>query len=650
MDGPLLFSVFVFLSAACIFVPVSKLTGLGPVIGYLVAGVLIGPFALGLIDDPETILHFSEFGVVMMLFLIGLELRPAELWNMRGRLLGLGGGQVAITLALIALATYLAGVALGTAVAIGMSLALSSTAVGLRIMEDRGILIDPPGRAGFSVLLFQDVIVIAMIAAMPALAGLGVTEQLASLDATYFAAAGPSASDAAMPSPEGWGRVLAIFGVFGGMILGGRLLLRPALRFIARAEVREVFTAIALLLVIGAALLMDWLGLSAALGAFFGGVVLADSEYRHQLERDVEPFKSLLLGLFFMSVGMSLDFTALASSPALIIGGTVALMGLKFAVLATIGRVAGLDLADNLLFATLLCQAGEFGFVLFQFAQIEGVMDAETATVLSAVVALSMAATPLLLLLYDRIVAPRLRPPARTGDAPRDQHNPVLILGYGRVGQVAERLLTSQGIGCTLIDNDGDHIEFVRQFGNEVYYGDAADMDLLRLAGAQHAKVIIVAIDDIPKGNEAAAEIPHHFPDARVIARARGRNQLYELMAIGVDHAERETVRSSLAMGRRALEYLGMSERRAQALSERWLARDFELVERDYHLRGDLDALRQRADQNRALIRATLQADMEEMDAEMQAQDVKAKDTASQETPSAPQPAPRSAPDDGPRR
>ena len=607
MSGSFLFSVFVFLAAACVLVPLSKRLGLGAVIGYLVAGILIGPFALGLIDDPETILHFSEFGVVMMLFLIGLELKPRELWEMRGKLVGLGGAQVGLTLAAVAGVAFLLGYGLGESIAIGMALALSSTAVGLRIMEDRTMLLDPAGRAGFSVLLFQDVIVIAMIAAMPFLAGLGAPP------ATELALAAPGGeADGMMPAPEGRLRLLAIVGVFAGMILAGRLLLRPAFRAIARAEVREVFTAVALLVVIGAALLMQWLGLSAALGAFIAGVVLADSEYRHQLERDIEPFKSLLLGLFFMSVGMSLDFGVLAGSPAFILLCVVGLMVVKFVILLLVGRIARLDLPDNLLFAGLLSQAGEFGFVLFQFARTEGVMSAGTATQLAAIVALTMALTPLVLLVYDRVVAPKLAPPRKTGESPSDAHNRVLILGYGRVGQIVDRLLHTQGISTTLIDNDGDHIEFVKQFGNRVFFGDAADMDLLRMAGAEHAEVIVIAIDDIEKGNEAAREIPLHFPNAKVIARARGRNQLYELMAIGVDFAERETVRSSLAMGRKALEFMGTDEARAQRLSDLFLAKDYEVIQRDYHLRGDLDALAERADQNRALIRATLNADTDE--------------------------------------
>ena len=624
MSGPLLLSVFIFLLAACLFVPLAKRLGLGAVIGYLLAGILIGPWALGLIDDPETILHFSEFGVVMMLFVIGLELRPSELWDMRGRLLGLGGAQVGLTLAAVAGVAYLLGYALGESVAIGMALALSSTAVGLRIMEDRTMLLDPPGRAGFSVLLFQDVVVIAMIAAMPYLASLGVPElpdpglvPEEGYNSHGGDAHGGDGHGAAMPaSPEGLWRLVAIFGTLGGMVIAGRLLLRPLFKAIAVAEVREVFTAVALLVVIGAALLMQWLGLSAALGAFIAGIVLADSEYRHQLERDIEPFKSLLLGLFFMSVGMSLDFGVLAANPAFILVAVVGLMAIKAAILFAVGRAGGLGKGDNILFAVLLSQAGEFGFVLFQFARTEGVMSAATATQLAAIVALSMALTPLLLLAYDRLVAPRMAPPPKTGDRPQDENNPVIILGYGRVGQVIERLLTTQGVGCTLIDNDGEHIAFVKQFGNRVYFGDGSDMDLLRLAGAEHAKVIVVALSDIAAGNEAAREIKMAFPHAKVIARARGRNQLYELLDIGVDFAERETVRSSLAMGRKALEFLGTEPARAEQLAEMWLAKDYEIIQRDYHLRGDLDALRERADQNRALMKATLAADADGVDAE----------------------------------
>ena len=549
MEGELLFSVFVFLAAACVLVPISKLSGLGSVIGYLIAGVIIGPYVLGAISDPETILHFSEFGVVMMLFLIGLELKPRELWDMRGRLLGLGGLQVGLTTALITAAAYFLGRPLGEAVVIGMALALSSTAIALQIMQDRGMMNETAGQSGFSVLLFQDVIVIAMIAALPFLAIYSGFEPVA-----YEGHSGGS------HSPQGLWLAVSIFAVFAGMIAAGRFLLRPIFRLIARSRVRETFTAMALLLVIGSALLMKWLGLSAALGAFIAGVVLADSEYRHQLERDIEPFKALLLGLFFISVGMSLDFATLAAKPVLIASIVLGLIAIKFLVLYVIGVVFKLVVSSRILFAALLCQAGEFGFVIFQFALTEGAISKEMSTLLTAVIAITMALTPLIILVYDKLIAPRFASQSLTGDAPVNEKNAVLILGFGRVGQLAGRLLQTQNIPTTIIDNDGDHIELVKQFGHRVYYGDAADPDLLHLAGAADASVIIVAMDDRDKVTEAVHEIRNHFPKAKVIARARNRPHLFDLLAEEVDFAERETVRGGLAMGRKALSYLGFSE------------------------------------------------------------------------------------------
>ncbi|MEP4051541.1 MAG: monovalent cation:proton antiporter-2 (CPA2) family protein [Litorimonas sp.] len=619
MGTELLFSVFVFLAAACVLVPISKLSGLGSVIGYLIAGVLIGPHVLGLISEPETILHFAEFGVVMMLFLIGLELQPKALWEMRSRLLGLGGLQVFATAILVAFAAYLIGLGLAESIVVGMALSLSSTAIALQIMQDRSIMGHPEGRSGFAVLLFQDVIVIAMIASLPflgALAGEGgeIAKDVAH-EAVHGASHGESDGHASsVASPQGIWLAVAIFGVFGGMFLAGRLLLRPMFKIIARSNVRETFTAIALLLVIGAALLMNWLGLSAALGAFIAGVVLADSEYRHQLESDIEPFKALLLGLFFISVGMSLDFGILSQYPVQILGVVTGLLLLKFVVLFVIGTFFKLELSPRILFATLLCQAGEFGFVLFQFALTEGAIRPSTAGFLNAVIALSMALTPLLILAYDKLVSPRLRAAAKTGEAPQNEHNPVLILGYGRVGQVVGRLLQTQNIGATIIDSDGDHIEFVKQFGQRVFYGDATDMDLLRIAGADEAKVIVVAMDDRPAVTNAVKSIKHTFPNAKIIARARGRTHLFDLLAEGVDFAERETIRGALAMGENALTMLDFDSVRAARLTRDFLAFDFKLVEETYHMRDDIAALAERSDQHRALLTETLNATQDKAD------------------------------------
>lgn len=598
MDGSLLESVFVFLAAACVLVPLSKLSGLGSVIGYLIAGVIIGPAALGFIREPETILHFSEFGVVMMLFIIGLELKPKALWDMKRKLIGLGGAQVFITSALIALAAKLVGLSLGESIVVGMALALSSTAIAVQVMQDRGMMLTETGRSAFSVLLFQDVIVIAMIASLPFLAVYSGLEP-AQVDSHGDTGHGLS----------GLALVGAMFAVFGGMIIGGRVLLRPLFRLIAKSKVRETFTAIALLLVVGSALLMGLLGLSPALGAFIGGVVLADSEYRHQLERDIEPFKALLMGLFFMSVGMSLNFGAIMENPLGIIAIVAGLIAVKFLVLLVIGKGAKLHASGNLLFASLLSQAGEFGFVLFSFARAEGAMSGATATVLTAVIALTMALTPIIIILYDKIIAPRMAAPKMTGDAPVNHHNKVLILGFGRVGQVVSRLLQTQDIDATIIDHDGEQIEFVKQFGHQVYYGDGADVDLLRTAGAGEAEIIVIAIDSRDKATKAAKEIKEHFPHVKIIGRARNRGHMFDLMAEEIDFAERETVRGSLAMGRVALEYLGVSEQRARELSDDFLTHDFKLIEETYQLRGNMDALAARAQDGRNYLKQVLNAD-----------------------------------------
>lgn len=600
MDQSFLFSVFILLGAAGLLVPLSKLTGLGPVIGYLIAGVLIGPSVFGFIGEPETILHFSEFGVVMMLFLIGLELKPQELWAMRGKLIGLGGLQVGLTLMLITFGASFLGYSLPTALVIGMALALSSTAVALQIIQDRRIMTTSTGQSAFSVLLFQDVIVIAMIAVIPILAAAnGIESNSLSSDS----------HGSESNSPHGIWRAAAIIAVFAGMIIAGRILIKPIFQLIARSRVREMFTAFALFLVIGASLLMGWLGLSAALGAFIGGVVLADSDYRHQLERDIEPFKALLLGLFFISVGMSLDFQVIQAKPGLIIGGVIAMMMIKFMVLYGVATLFKLAIPTRWLTSLLLCQAGEFGFVLFQFARTEGLMDAGLVSQYSAIIAISMALTPLAIIFHDKIVAPRLSSPKIEGEAPINQKHKVLILGFGRVGQLVSRLLHTQDIETTIIDHDGDHIEFVKQFGNRVFYGDASDIDLLRMAGAADAEVIIIAIDDVKKSTQTARSIKENFPQIKLVSRARNRSHVFDLMDIGVDFVERETVRGSLALGRNTLEILGISEVETKRLADEFLIYDYELLKDTWEHRHDIDTMIEKSISGNELIKQTLNAD-----------------------------------------
>jgi len=605
MEHSFLLSIFVFLAASVLVVPLIKLTGLGSVIGYLIAGILIGPSVAGFITEPETILHFSEFGVVMMLFLIGLELQPKELWHMRNRLLGLGGIQVAATTLIISLVLMVFETNTGTALVVGMAFSLSSTAVAIQIMQDRKILKIESGQSAFSVLLFQDVIVIAMIAMIPLLAEVFLTDSMVVKPQLL----GDDGHGQTLHSLSGWSFATATFAVFCGMILAGRLLLQPLFKIVARSKVRETFTAIALALVIGAALLMQWLGLSAALGAFFAGVVLADSDYRHQLERDLEPFKAMLLGLFFISVGMSLDFNIIVDSPFIIIGSAVGLGVTKGLILLGVGRMFGLTLPSNFLFACLICQAGEFGFVLFQFAGTEGLMSTDLVSQCNAVIAISMAMTPVLLILYDKIAGARVNRQVKTGEAPINSGHKALILGFGRVGQVASRLLHTQDIETTIIDHDGDHIEFVRQFGNKVYYGDAADVELLRTAGAETADVILICIDDSIKATETVKNIKQNFPNAKILARAVDRTHMFDLMALDINFIERETVRGSLALGRKALEFLGLPRERTEELSDHFLKHDFNLISETWEDRDNLGVLIDKAKSSRELIKQTLKSD-----------------------------------------
>ena len=428
-------------------VPAAKLTGLGTVLGYLIAGIAIGPYGLGFVSDTGTILHFAEFGVVMMLFLIGLELQPTELWRLRTRLLGLGGAQVLVTTALIFGIGIMAGLSWQSSLIIGMALALSSTAIVLQLMSERDITQTDTGRSGFSVLLFQDIAVIPILALIPLLAVPDLHPSILAAEGQMSEAAGAEAD---------WLLALRTLASFVGMYLAGRYILRPVMHVVAQSGIREIFTALALFVVIGSALLMEWLSLSHALGAFVAGVILADSEYRHELESDIEPFKGLLLGLFFISVGMSIEFSVLMHAPLVIAEIVVGLVVIKFAVLYAIGTFAHLHLTDRFLFATLLAQGGEFAFVLFQVATGAGALAKPVSDVLNVCVALSMAMTPLLLLVFDRLVAPRLLTRSTEEEIPDmgDGVDKVLVLGYGRFGQIIARMLHAQGFETTLIDHD----------------------------------------------------------------------------------------------------------------------------------------------------------------------------------------------------
>ncbi len=543
MEHNLLTNALVYLGAAVLAVPLAKRLGLGAVLGYLLAGMAIGPWGLGLIREVETILHFSEFGVVLLLFLIGLELEPARLWSMRRPIFGWGTAQVLGVSSVLFGAALLAGVAWQVALVAALGLSLSSTAIALATLGERNLMGTPAGQAGFAILLFQDIAAIPMIALIPLL---GV-------------AADSGAGD------NGWLDAARLAGVILGVIVIGRYLVRPALRIIAKSEMREIFTAFALLLVIAISLLMQWVGMSMALGAFMAGVLLADSEYRHALETDLEPFKGLLLGLFFIAVGMSVDFGVFLSKPLLILSLVLGFLVLKLVVLFGLSYRFGIARGQRWLFAFLLSQGGEFAFVVFGAAGAARVFTPEVGSILVAVVALSMVTTPLLLLLHDKVLEPRYHGQnLREADAIDDNEGHVIIAGFGRFGQIVGRLLNANRIKLTVLDHDPDQIELLRRFGFKVFYGDATRVDLLHAAGADKARALVLAIDDTEDSLALADAVRANFPDLPILARARNVTHMYELMDRGVTIIERETFESALQLGRRALSLLGYGAYRAR--------------------------------------------------------------------------------------
>ncbi|WP_416049869.1 glutathione-regulated potassium-efflux system protein KefC [Cupriavidus basilensis] len=558
-----LVALVVFLVAAVVAVPVARRFGLGAVLGYLLAGVAIGPWALRLVTNVESILHFSEFGVVLMMFVIGLELEPKKLWALRRVIFGYGGAQMAACAILLGGVAALVGASWQVALVAGLGLALSSTAIALATLTERNLFGTPAGAASFGILLFQDIAAIPMIALLPLLAAGG--------------------ADAGASGAGGWLGAAKAVGVIGAVVVGGRYLVRPALRFIARTDMREMFTAFALLLVVGIALMMDAVGLSMALGTFLAGVLLADSEYRHALEADLEPFKGLLLGLFFMAVGMSIDFGVLMHAPVQVAALVVGFVLFKTLVLALLAPRFGIARGQWLLFALLISQGGEFAFVVFGVAGGAGLLPTRIEALLVLVVALSMVATPLLLLAFDRLVAPRLARLARRPDdviAPQD--NPVLIAGFGRFGQIIGRLLYAQGIGVTVLDHDPDQIEFLRQYDFKVFYGDATRMDLLESAGAERARILVVAIDGMEDSLALIDSVRARFPHLQIYARARHVSHVYQLKDRGVHLFEREVFEGSLLLGRRVLEGLGYDPVQARSVALRFRRHNIAAIERFY--------------------------------------------------------------------
>ncbi|MFK7994037.1 MAG: cation:proton antiporter [Granulosicoccus sp.] len=566
--GTLLFDAFVYLLAAVIAVPIAKRLGLGSVLGYLIAGVIIGPL-MGIVgNETADVQHFAEFGVVMMLFIVGLELEPRALWSMRGQLFGLGGMQVVLTVAAITVGGIVLGLSWPTALAVSFVFALSSTAIVLQTLGEKGLLKSPGGEASFSVLLAQDIAVIPMLAIIPLLAlpefsqsGIGASELL------HAAGSDASSSHAAdtgyIAGMAGWQRALITLGAVAAVIVGGHFLSTPLFRFIAASGLREMFTATALVLVIGIALLMTAVGLSPALGTFLAGVVLATSEYRHELESDIEPFKGLLLGLFFITVGAGVNFAVLADQWLLVIGLTFAVMGIKALVLLLLAVVFKLKGADRWLLFLALAQVGEFGFVLISFCLQSYAMDEPLSRTLLLVVALSMLLTPLLFIFFEKFVQPRYIQAQCREDDEISEQGVAIIAGHGRFGQVINRLLLSNGFETIVLDRHAELVDNMRAFNVKTFYGDASRPDLLHAAGLQKAKLLVVAIDDKEQALKLIAHARRERPDIHIVARAYDRRHVYQLYQSGTNDIVRETFDSALRSGRYSLQALGFTEQQA---------------------------------------------------------------------------------------
>ncbi|KAB7731262.1 potassium transporter [Rudanella paleaurantiibacter] len=580
MSQSVLIQAVVYLAAAVVCVPIAKRLGLGSVLGYLLAGVLIGPAGLELIGtEGQDVMHYAEFGVVIMLFLIGLELEPELLWRMRTAILGLGGFQVLLTMLGGMGLAMLAGLAWQPALATGMILAMSSTAIVLQMLKEKGLTESSAGRSAFAVLLFQDIAVIPILAVMPLL-------QIYPIVAT-----GAEGHHSLVEHLPGLLRVLVVVGSVGGVVALGRFGMRPIFRVIAGTGLREVFIATALLLVVGVALLMELVGLSPALGAFVAGVVLANSEYKRELESDIDPFRGLLLGLFFIAVGTSIDIALIAANVGVVMGIVLTIMVLKAAVLWGLGGRFKLGTDQNLIFSLALCQVGEFAFVLLSFAQQNGILATDTVGLLTASVALTMALTPVLMLVNERWLLPRLGTrdkPGRTEDAVEEK-NPVIIAGFGPFGNTVGRFLRANNVGTTVLDMDSDRVDLLRKIGLKVYYGDASRYDLLRAAGADDARLIVVALDTTEQSVELVETVRKHFPHLQILARAMDWSDAYELVDAQVPHTRvyRETLDTSVRMGVDVLRELGVRAYHAQRAAHLFIKQDLTHLDELARVRHD---------------------------------------------------------------
>ena len=557
-DSSMMLDATIFLGAAVILIPLAKRFGIATVLGYLFTGLLLGPSFLKVAGNPDDLLHFSEFGVVLLLFIIGLELQPSRLWALRQQIFVLGGLQVIVTgVVLMLLSWYFLDIRLSNSFVIGFGLALSSTAFVLQLLGEKKQLATTHGQQAFTILLFQDIAVIPLLAALPFLSG----AQEQNYDWIYFA---------------------KVISIFAGMIFVSRFVVRPFFKFVASSNATELLTATALFIVLGVSLLMNYIGLSMALGAFLTGVLLADSEYRHELEASIEPFKGLLLGLFFMSVGMLTNVKLIVAKPLLIIGLAVLLMLIKFVVLTIIARLMGNKNESSIRLGVTLAQGGEFAFVLFSVATAQHLLTREQQNILNLVVTVSMAMTPLAFLLLEKIGNPifaKAKPSKEYDKIPNHEHA-VVIAGFGRVGQIIGRVLRMHNIEFTAIEKSANQVDFVRKFGNQVYYGNPKNPEILRAAGLENAKVFIIAIGDIELSETVADYAVRNYPHLTILARAKNREHYYRLRDAGVKYIWRETYLSSLDMSRETLEILGMAPQTARKTVQMFRDYDDALIER----------------------------------------------------------------------
>jgi glutathione-regulated potassium-efflux system ancillary protein KefC/glutathione-regulated potassium-efflux system protein KefB len=561
----LLAQIAIFLTAAVIAIPIFRRFKLGSVLGYLAAGIIIGPGCFGLISRIDTTLHIAEFGIVLLMFVIGLELQPSRLWVLRRSIFGLGTAQVALTTVVLGVVAYLGfAETWKSSLVIGFGLSMSSTALALQLLTERGQLNSSYGRAAFGVLLFQDIAVMPALALLPLLG---------------MAAARPSA-------PSGLWLVMKLAAVLAVVVIGGRYVLRPMLRVVAETRVTEAFTAAGLLVVIGTALLVSQVGLSMSLGAFLAGVLLADSEFRHELEASIEPFKGLLLGLFFITVGMSANLALVRQKPLLILGLTLGLMFLKVVLLWIIARMAGQSDAASRGLAFSLPSGGEFAFVLFGLAATLGIMDTETAELLVLVVTASMTLSPVFLIAHDALFK-RAEKDDRPFDTTSELYPKVIIAGFGRFGQIVGRILRAKKIPFTALEANQTQVDFLRRFGNQIFYGDASRLELLRAAHAENAEVFVIAIDDVEASVRTAELVRKHFPHLKVFARARNRQHVFRLLDLGVPYNIRETLGSSLEMSMEVLQALGMSKLKAAETVQRFRLHDEQTLLRQQAIKDD---------------------------------------------------------------